>query len=121
MAAEVGAREKNECLHQLSNPKHYAFGALWPNRPPLRLHVSMLKKLAGQDTPVTDNEAMAAVHLDANTYLRVHGTITYVDGFGHDHWTKFCASIRGGPLPLEHEASTPSKKCVQYNDADNND
>jgi hypothetical protein len=111
------SQESSDLYHP---PVHYEFGTLWPNSAPLPLHVPMLKKLPGQEKPITDHDTMA-VRLDADMYMRVHGTITYVDAFGHDHWTKFCGTIKGGPYPTGHDASTPSKKCIEYNDSDNND
>src|SRR5581483_9638189 len=52
-------------------------------------------------------------------YVAVYGTISYDDDFGHSHWTKYCRGILAVDVS-KPQPKAPSKKCVDYNDADRN-
>lgn len=62
--------------------------------------------------PLTVEEATDLVH--KNTYVMMSGEGHYFDGFGVEHWTRFCNDFF-----MDGEAGT-NKNCVKYAEDDNN-
>ncbi len=46
------------------------------------------------------------------SFIIVHGKITYTDTFGVQHWTKFCTGMAAPLIDF--------KDCIRYNDVDDN-
>jgi hypothetical protein len=54
--------------------------------------------------------------LDGKAYVAFYGRISYFDIFGTFHWVNFC----GFGSPSSKSIMVNTKKCVDYNDIDNN-
>ena len=92
-------------------------GTLFPNEEPREIRVPALTTtIDGKKKTVHAQTKDVGSMLDGSTYVVVWGTIWYDDDFhpSGKHWTRYCRSILYG-TPLD---KTPSKRCVEYNDAD---
>ena len=50
------------------------------------------------------------------TYIDVHGKVTYSDAVGTSHWTQFCETIASP----ESKPLLDTSSCVGYNTVDDN-
>jgi hypothetical protein len=91
-------------------------GTIFPNEAPRYLRVPVVTTLGGEKLRVTlpqqDFDSLAK----DEEHAVIYGTVDYDDAFGHHHWTHYC----GGIIPGQAFPNAPSKKCVEYNDADHN-
>ena len=91
-------------------------GTIFPNEAPRYLRVYVVTTVGGEKLRVTlpqrDFDSLAK----GEEHAVIYGTIEYDDTFGHHHWTRYC----GGIILGQAFPNAPSKKCVEYNDADRN-
>jgi hypothetical protein len=91
-------------------------GTIFPNESPRLLRVAVVSTVGGKKMRVTlpqrDFDSLAK----GEEHAVIYGTIGYDDTFGHHHWTHYC----GGIILEQAFPNSPSKRCVEYNDADHN-
>ena len=85
-------------------------GSVFPNAPvPTAIKVSRYGPSGPE--PIIPDEGLRQDIANGNRCIVFYGRITYYDVFGNQHWTQFCVSTSTGQ---------DLKKCISYNDADNN-
>jgi hypothetical protein len=100
---------------------HSKVGTVYPEeKKPVR--IPMLRFTPPDDklaTPITwdENPVGWAGVASTTRYLIVYGKLTYFDGFNTPHWVHYCVTLLT-PDQTGTYKDAPSKKCVEYNDAD---
>jgi hypothetical protein len=91
---------------------HLYAGAVFPNAPvPIALPLVHYGPQAA-DIIVPDDTLRQDIAI-GNRFIIFYGRVTYYDIFGVMHWTQFCSSSGPG-------VQDTLKKCIGYNDVDNN-
>jgi hypothetical protein len=86
-------------------------GVLFPDTP-----TTFYSHLIGDDDlteKLTDEERQSLYRGD--TYLSMFGRVTYIDGFGIEHWTQYCWWVG-----LKVNSRYHADSCVDYNQVDKN-
>jgi hypothetical protein len=88
-------------------------GAIFPNNP---IHTTITVARYGPQIPepIVPTPEFRHEIATGQSFIIFYGKITYADIFGVQHWTTFCTGS-GSAIQLNDV-----KKCVSYNDVDNN-
>jgi hypothetical protein len=94
----------------------FSAGLMFLNDPPTVITVTRTKKnkIWQEEFPLAQEEAKQIT--SADSFIVIHGVITYFDVFDVIHWTKFCAW--GSGATGSHDFT--SKACADYNEVDSN-
>jgi hypothetical protein len=91
---------------------HVYTGAVFPGAPiPMTAPVVHYGPAMAEN--IVPDDALRQDIANGKRYIIFYGRITYYDVFGIQHWTQFCTG--SGPALLDS-----LKKCISYNDVDNN-
>jgi len=88
-------------------------GAIFPNTP-ISTAVSLVRYGLQTAEPIVPTPELRQEIASGQSFIIFYGKITYADIFGVRHWTTFCT---GSGSAIQ---SNDLKKCVSYNDVDNN-
>lgn len=117
IATELMKGEQPAFDFSLGHPhNNFYAGAVFPTSP---LPVSINVQRYGAKTATAISSAELRQDLESQrSYIIFYGRITYTDIFGKKHWTQFCT---GSGKAMEGTVVEDTvKKCVEYNDVDNN-
>jgi hypothetical protein len=88
-------------------------GAIFPNMP-ISTTITLARYGAQMPEPIVPTPEFRRDIANGQSFIIFYGKITYTDIFGDQYWTTFCT---GGGSAIQ---SNDPKKCVSYNDVDNN-
>ena len=86
-------------------------GVIFPNGP-INITVPIVRYGAQAPEAIQPTPALRQEIANGESFIIFYGKITYSDVFGTSHWTSFCTGSGSAMGDL--------KKCVSYNDVDNN-
>jgi hypothetical protein len=86
-------------------------GAIFPNGP-INVTIPIVRYGAQGPEAIVPTPSLHQEIANGESFIVFYGKITYSDVFGTSHWTSFCTGSGSAMGDL--------KKCVTYNDVDNN-
>jgi hypothetical protein len=117
VSIEIVEQDKSPLLENPINPPWSVIGGtLFPNAPETNFVYRRKPSKSGEmifnDLTATEKESISS----GDSYLAVYGEISYWDGFGIPHWTRFCAPV----VFAKKSGLYNYRPCTEYNNVDTN-